>query len=377
MNVKNTVIVFGATSYVGQHVISSLLNDAYNVVAVSRDRAKCSILLADNARKVSIVPLDDPDAMNSAKPLAIINLAYVKDAPSYAIHRRNQSLIKKVVSIADATSCERLIHVSTQAVFGLSFNRTPTPTRVSFKHGSAYEETKLLAEELLLSLTIRKAYSLSIIRPGNVIGPGSPVWIAALAQKILEGRPVGYQNRLGYSNTTYVKNLAHYISFLLKQTRESLNQFGCYHHLAEFSLRPWRQILEYLSSVIGKNFKLISFPVRLQSSRQGTVGYRITSRLKEGRVGSYVKLAANRFISERFFGDVISPWLKRLYVAQPHLGAMEWVQKTDSSDRTLFEILSEKIRFESHVHPTWSAPFTFEDALKDIGEWLRKAGYVV
>ena len=188
-----TVVLFGATSYLGQYVLDDLLARGYAVVAVTRNLAAGEILLYPWKDRIDVTTSDKLTAASNVT--AVVNLAYVKGEMPHRLYRRNDLLMRRVHDATVQLGAARLVHVSTQAVFGYQFSEPPRPVRAVRRDGDMYVESKVHAELLLEELQSSARYRLDIVRPGNIVGEGSPVWTASLAQRLLDGSPVGVAGR--------------------------------------------------------------------------------------------------------------------------------------------------------------------------------------
>ena len=187
-----TTIVFGASSYVGSTVTRKLLERGDRVIAVSRRPAIARILLPEQSESLSIAAAEDVAGLTGGEAVSIVNFAYVKDAPPHLLYRQNKALVTAIGEVAAAADCRRLIHISTSAVFGPRLETSPEPSQVrSAPVEDLYAESKVHAEHLIEGLRGSAGGELAILRLGNVIGPGSPIWVAGLAQRIMEVKPVG------------------------------------------------------------------------------------------------------------------------------------------------------------------------------------------
>src|SRR5262249_9618562 len=157
---------------------------------------------------------------------AVVNLAYARDASPFEVYPATRRLMHLVDRTREATGASRLIHISTLAVFGYRFERPPWPLAVKWRPADPYIESKIYAERLLLRAAARGSDDLAIVRLGNVIGPAAPIWIASLAQRILEARPVGYTSGLGYANATSIDNVGSYICELVRCPSSDLADMG-------------------------------------------------------------------------------------------------------------------------------------------------------
>src|SRR5690349_19315038 len=112
----SSVVVFGATSYVGQHLIARLLEKSYRVIAVTRRPAVASILLNNLVDRIDVVSNAEFAHSHHLDVAAVVNLAYVKRANPDDFYETNRRLIEAVHQAAVQTRTPRLVHVSSMAV---------------------------------------------------------------------------------------------------------------------------------------------------------------------------------------------------------------------------------------------------------------------
>jgi nucleoside-diphosphate-sugar epimerase len=364
----DNVVVFGASSYVGARIVESLLSGGHRVVAVSRRPAMARALLPEESDDFAIGTAQDAERLTDANVSSIVNLAYVKDAHPRRIHWQNRLLVNAIRRVA-SRGCRRVVHISTAAVFGYRFAEPPSPVRVRRPPPDLYAESKLHAEHLLEGLARKLSCELAIVRLGNVIGPGSPLWVAELAQRIMEVKPAGYEREEGFSNTTHVKNIADYIGYLIGRPAGALDRFGPYHHLAEFSSRRWPELLDVMSAEVGYPWTTVGRP---QDSRPSI--HPVKRALKAANrtpAGRYLRAGSGWLPDSRAL-DRLNAWARGPTL--PQLGARDQV---GAEDVVLLEVLSSEHEFRSRTMDGWRPTLDFPSACGEIADWLRSAGYSV
>lgn len=369
----DNVVVFGGTSYVGQRTVKALVDAGYHVDAVVRRPSIARILLGDLGDQIGLVSADAIERTPGRGARAVVNLAYARDAAAYEAYRQTRNLIRKVQEAARASRGERIIHISTQAVFGYNFERRPAPAEVHWwPAADPYVETKVYAEQLLAKASRHGGYDLAIVRLGNVIGPAAPNWVASLAQRMLDGKAVGYESRLGYANATYVDNVASYVCELVRRPPADLNEFGVYHHLAEFSAHSWREILDCIAGAVGNRYVLVDRGEDGGGSPAASIARAMLASLYRGRAGGYARAVMERVDPRRgAVGQAVlrlSDLKRTARLAPPELGP---------SDAQICSILSAQVRFESRTLPGWHPPVSFDEARTAIADWLTSAGYAL
>jgi nucleoside-diphosphate-sugar epimerase len=363
----SSVIVFGATSYVGQMVTGHLVADGHDVTAVTRRPASAKIVLLPFGHRVRIASNEDASA--GAIPAdAVVNFAYVKDAQPQHIYASNKALMDAVDSAVRRSGADRLIHISTLTVVDVK-GEYGDADRARWRPAGAYTEAKVHAEHLLEKAAGRGRYSLAVARLGNVLGPASPLWVAGLAQRILEGRPT-MPARPGFSNTTYVRNVAAYVARLIAVPTAELQSFGRYHHLGELGEHSWAEILDVLAEGVGRG--CVAFPraATRKGGLKGTAAGALRSAY-DRRLGSYARLA--------LLG------LGRLKVTERVLlRGREVIASSDADpsppdlppeEEGLRKLFSAASLFRSHMLHGWVPPVGFDAAMGELRDWVAHTGY--
>lgn len=170
-----TIVVIGASGFIGQHLLNQLAeqNDIEIRVLMHRNKAKnhANIKFIEG----DLLRLDSLDVL-LRKNCTVINLAYLAQNNLEATTNLAKACVKNQV--------RRLIHCSTAVVVGRVRGNwvnegTPcTPT-------SAYEQTKLQMEAILLEVAIGK-FDISILRPTAVFGLGGKN-LLKLANELMTG----------------------------------------------------------------------------------------------------------------------------------------------------------------------------------------------
>jgi UDP-glucose 4-epimerase len=365
--VSRTIVVFGATSYVGSWSIRALLEAGYDIVGVSRRPAIASILLHDVADRIALVSPEEAQR-HSRGAFAVLNYAYVQDARIEDVYRQNLELIDTVIETAVTSGAERVVHTSTVAVFGYDLLLPPQPVRVRWRPIDPYVESKIVAEHRLAKKAREAGRLLAIVRLGNVIGPGSPLWTAEVAQRILEDKPIGYQGHEGFSNATYVENVADYLAFLLDVPAPTLAAFGEFHHLAEFARHRWTEVLDPIAAAMDADGGLTLAAAPSLTGTDGSTLGALRQRASKGRAGGYLRAA---------FG-VAGQWSwARKAVALGRAAVKDVTRPLPLApeDEAFLQIMSVSREFSSHVVSPWQPKVDFDEARRQIREWVASAGY--
>jgi nucleoside-diphosphate-sugar epimerase len=278
-------------------------------------------------------------------------------------------------SVHDAAAqlgAARLVHVSTQAVFGYEFDEPPRPVRAVRRAGDAYVESKVHAELLLEELQSDAQYRLDIVRLGNIVGEGSPGWTANLAQRLLDGRPVGVDGRDGYSNAAFAPNIASYLGHLVDAPDSSRQDFGRYHHFADMSALRWSALIARYADAVGVE-PMLAAPIAPPSrTTLRTAIARMLGTIHKGPVGRVARRSLARVA-------VIDAAVETaIFETKTALGAELAADPFEApQDRDLLAILSSQHEFRSHVEPDWMRPVADDEALDRIARWLVEAGFAI
>lgn len=365
---NGTVLLYGGTSYVGQYLLRSLLDLGTRIVSVINNPVSSKILLGSQVGAVELATQDQ--AILQSEVRAVINLAYVREASPHRAYRDNERLMRFVHQAAIRTRCERVIHASTIAVFGFEPTESPKPVSVPVRSGDFYIETKARAEHLLLQLATESRYHLSIVRLGNVVGPGSAAWTASLAQRLLEAKPMPKTS--GYSNATYVENVGAYLTHLSNTPKAELDRFGSYHHLTEFAHHSWDEFISVTEDTVG--LKRVGVD-GVGSASGGPFSHTVGAALKQayrGRLGGYARTVLGRLpMQERL--DAAFARVKELDAPEGHLHG----PAITSDDAIILGLLAGRVLIEPHMVPGWTPPISFVTALERISSWLQESGYAV
>jgi dTDP-4-dehydrorhamnose reductase len=365
----SSVVVFGATSYLGQYVLSDLLRRGHRVIAVTRNPELSSILLRPFDGRITVARSSDLQAGGEAVA-ALVNLAYVKTEKPHRLMRQNAQLVRSIHDTAVRVGARRLVHASTMAVFGYEFDDAPKPVRAGRRFGDPYIESKLSAEHHLERLQPRGSYALAMVRLGNIVGPGSPVWVANLAQRMLEGRPVGVAGRDGYSNAALAANIASYIGHLVGQEPATLGAFGRFHHLAELSATRWSCFVDAFADCLGvAPIRIGRVPGRASPGGRALLAGMVKSAYG-GNAGGYARTLFGALPMDGIVERLLSS-AKTALVG----GALSVSGFAGPADRDILTILSSAHEFRSHTLPGWTPPVSLTEAIRGMVQSLREGGF--
>lgn len=171
---KRQVFITGANGFIGQALTRRLQADGVTVVGVDANANQAEGIVAGDISK----PGEWQDAI-AGSDLVIHTAAVVSNAvDTETTWRVNVLGTRHVVDAAAAVGVPRLVHLSSVRAFSdLNYpdgvdERWPVRT-----DGNAYVDTKIASEHVVLQAHAEGEISATIIRPGDVYGPGSRPWV--------------------------------------------------------------------------------------------------------------------------------------------------------------------------------------------------------
>jgi dihydroflavonol-4-reductase len=175
------VLVTGATGFVGSHSAAALVDAGHEVRLLVRDPAKVATVGALRGRDVETVLGDVVDA-ESVRVAAAGCDAALHAAAMVALdarraeqtHRVNVEGTKHVVQAALDAGAQRVLYVSTVALFGFGADRLVTVDSPLASASGPYARSKLEAEQWVREQQDAGAPVVTVY-PGGVHGPDVPV----------------------------------------------------------------------------------------------------------------------------------------------------------------------------------------------------------
>jgi nucleoside-diphosphate-sugar epimerase len=208
----HTVLVTGATGFVGSHVAEALVRHGDGVRALARGAADTAFL---EQLGVSIIRGDLADAASLRDVVAGVDVVVhcaAKVGDWGHVDEFRKVNVEGLRALFDATlgkPLHRFIHVSTLGVYEARHHYGIDETEpLPEKHIDGYTQSKVEAERLALQYHRKQGVPVVILRPGFVYGPRDRTVLPRLADRLRE-RSVIYIARGKYAlNTTFVGNIA-------------------------------------------------------------------------------------------------------------------------------------------------------------------------
>lgn len=174
MGMPARVFITGAGGFIGRALLDRFAELGSAVAGVD--------LRADTARNVVCGDVSAPgDWQRHAEgsDLVIHTAAVVSNNASAELYRSvSVGSVRHVVDAAIAAGASRLTHLSSVAAYGLDFTTTRDETSdISVLSGYPYCDAKAASEHAVLAAHAAGEVACTVVRPGDVYGPGSRPWV--------------------------------------------------------------------------------------------------------------------------------------------------------------------------------------------------------
>ena len=203
MAAPKKVFVTGAEGFIGRALVQRLREDGSEVRGVDlRPGSDSDIVQGD---------VSQPGAWqeHAAGCDVVVHTAAVVGMYSSpeGYWEGNVVAVRRALDAAIAGGAQRFVHLSSIVVFGFEFEGEVderTPVRPNGVH---YVDTKIASEQVVLSAHTHGEMECTIVRPGDVYGPGSRPWTIEPVRLIKAGQLVLPGGGRGMHSPVYVDDL--------------------------------------------------------------------------------------------------------------------------------------------------------------------------
>ncbi len=263
--IPRLALVTGATGFVGRHLAHRLLETGWSVRLLVRDRDKLAPTLADRAA-VTVGDLADEAALAAA--VRDVDVVFHCAANVKTWDSLGHYLAANVTGVAhllaatkaSAPRLTRFVHLSTVDVYGFPVNpcteESPTTGR-----GFGYGTSKLLGEAKVIAAGRRHGLPYTILRPANIIGPGSQ-FIDRIGTELCTGLMMTIDG--GRANAGLV-DIDHLIDYMLWAAEDPVAIGQCYNVRDAYDV-SWADFLSGFKTRIDGQGRIIDLPFYVAES---------------------------------------------------------------------------------------------------------------
>jgi len=203
MHMKNRILITGSNSFVGREIINYLSKYNYNLIATYRKNKN-----EFKSKKVKLVKFDLKKELNLNKRFGVlVHCASVTPVNEFRenYYKINQIGFKNLISLCLKSKCNKIILISSVAVYG---DVKKTITEKSFARGkSKYAKSKLKMENILFRFAKKNKINSVVLRLSQVIGSKSVNnYFSDLKKKIHSNKKITISLQ---SKKDYFNNLCH------------------------------------------------------------------------------------------------------------------------------------------------------------------------
>jgi nucleoside-diphosphate-sugar epimerase/pimeloyl-ACP methyl ester carboxylesterase len=208
-----TVLVTGASGFLGSHLVRRLHREGFRVTAFVRNVEKTQSMFEDLGDEIEYRQgsLDDLESMEAglAGIDAVVHTAgFVSDWASYEDFRKvNVQGTKYLLVAAHAQGVKHFIHTSSLGVFGDTDQDQIDENNRYVLSSDAYSNSKIYAEIFVRRYCQENGIAFTIFRPGFIYGEGDNNFFPRLIENLEAGKAKYIGSTENIVNTVYVGNI--------------------------------------------------------------------------------------------------------------------------------------------------------------------------
>ena len=258
------VLVTGANSFIGRHLIPFLELSGYEVHGIARrntDNTFPKIHLNSITKRPFILgDLSDEVFTNnlSFKPDSIVHLAANSDERSGAVNLIRDNILStaNLVLYSKRVSCQQIITSSSVSVHGQVL-KTPLTLNSGYNDQRLYGLTKRLSEIILENDTCENNV---ILRLPSILGVGAKNhWISKVFKNAMLGEDIERYNSTGFfNNVVYINDLLEFFHKLLGAPQKGTYAFP----IASTNPVTIKNVVDQIILLTGSNSSIIDIPTK-------------------------------------------------------------------------------------------------------------------
>jgi nucleoside-diphosphate-sugar epimerase len=205
-----TLAITGIGGFIGTRLAETSLKRGMRLRGLEQSETAAKVARGLGA-EVVVGDVCDPAAANEACRSAdvVVHTAAVvrEDGPRELYDRVNVRGSAEVARAARAAGVRRFVHLSSVMVYGFRYPDHVTEDGPLRGEGNPYCETKIESEKVVRALHEPGTFEVTVVRPGDVYGPGSIPWVVRPYDLMKAGLFVLPAGGQGIINYVYVDNL--------------------------------------------------------------------------------------------------------------------------------------------------------------------------
>jgi nucleoside-diphosphate-sugar epimerase len=216
------ILIAGIGGFIGKRLAEMALQQGYVVYGFDREIEPCREL-TDKGVQVFSCDIADTGSLSKIlhdKPDVVVNtIAVVKETGDWDLFRKiNVDATVCLAELAKASGVKQFIQLSSVMVYGLYYEPGVDEHGHLAGDGNPYCTTKIEGETALNKLSNKK-FGVTIIRPGDVYGPGSIPWVIRPLGMRKKNQFVLVDEGIGAFNYVYIDNLVQGILQTIEQQK--------------------------------------------------------------------------------------------------------------------------------------------------------------
>ncbi len=282
MTAVQAPLVTGATGFVGGHLARRLCAQGARPRLLVRDAARLAADLRD-ACDVHVGDLDDLPALREAVRGVdtVFHCAGNVNTwgPRATYERANVTGVRNLLeAVAQGTrSLRRFVHISTVDVYGFPLQGCDEhcATRAP---GFGYGDSKLAGEQLVRKLGTEQGLPWVILRPTNIMGPGSP-FIRRIGKELRSGLMLTVDGGRCDAGFLYIDNLVDCLVWAAKDAAA----VGEIYNVSDPEPVSWKRFLhDFRQGIAGKGWLIdLPYPLAQAAARVIAAPYRLLGLRQE------------------------------------------------------------------------------------------------
>lgn len=203
-NLPQKVLITGANGFIGRALSQRFLQMGVPVVGVDLQENQNF-----NVHVGNVAHAGEWQKLAKGCDLVVHTAAVVSNTATAKLYQQvSVGSVRHVIDAAMYGEANRVIHLSSIASYGLDFTRTRTEKDdICTLSGHAYCDAKAASEHAALAAHAAGEMACTIIRPGDVYGPGSRPWVLLPLELMKKNQFILPMHGRGIFSPVYIDNL--------------------------------------------------------------------------------------------------------------------------------------------------------------------------